>query len=380
MKITVKWFRHHHENRNDLLRFGFMRLHYNAEIDYIERPLADAFEEGFHQAIGKYPDLRHLSFILIQNGKTKIRCIVDNEDSFALVSPLVTHSDFYFCAGYNTDFFQNYQFVNSYSWQKESDVIWYKNTIDKKIETLGQHFKKIKKFIPIAPNQGTQIAVSSLISKIQNINYRLRKITGKGIDFSNEYRGFEVREQALKKLRSHELKYDIVLNDSLWGWPKHRVNLHKKLQELANKNYKIHSILNWTDPVPYDGSLAEKMNAESFPMVTLPIQESYEEMLAQSRLAVFACGFHWGWRNIMMLALQAGIPVLTDRLLTEAYFNMNEFQFFQQEDHRWNTIEENLMSIDNERWEGIKRHNQFVYDKYMSPEVVARYVIQTTDS
>ncbi|RYY68267.1 MAG: hypothetical protein EOO13_12765 [Chitinophagaceae bacterium] len=109
--------------------------------------------------------------------------------------------------------------------------------------------------------------------------------------------------------------------------------------------------------------------------MTLPIDEKYELMLAKSRMAVFACGFHWGWRSIMMLALSTGIPVLTDRLLTEAYFDMNEFYLHQQEDHSWGSIEGELKKIDHSSWASIKLRNQSVYDMYMAPEAVARYFL-----
>lgn len=376
MIVKITWFRHAHENRNDLLRFGFMRLHYNGEIEYIEKELNDAFSFGFDQSIKDVPDLRHLSFIGVQSGKTKLRCIVDNEDSFALVSPLMKCADIYFCAGYNADFFEKKRFVDTYSWQKESDVIWYRDIIEKKISSLGDHFHKIKRFIPIAPFPGSPVEASAFKRKYKNIEHRVNKLTGKGADFSDVYKGFEIRESIMNDLRNHDLQYDIVLNDSLWGWPRHRLHLHTRLKELHQKNYSIHSVLNWTEPIEYDGSIGEPLDRSLFPYRTEPIGH-YEQMLAKSRLAVFACGFHWGWRNIMMLALRTGIPVLTDRLLTEPYFDMREFKIFEQEDHHWGSIEPTLKCIDDKTWQLYKKQNQEVYDKYMSPEKVAHYFIQT---
>jgi hypothetical protein len=379
MIVKVKWFRHTHENRNDLLRFGFMRLHYRGEIEYKEKEISDAADFGFPASIENYPNLRHLSIIGVEAGSTKLRCIVDNEDSFALMSPLVKEADVYFCAGYNADFFERKKFVNTYSWQTETDVRWYRRTIDAKINTLGEHFHKIKRFIPIAPFPGVAVQTSGLRQKYKNIEHRLNKITGKETDFSDLYKGFEIREGFMNDLRNHDVQYDVVLNDSLWGWPRHRLNLHTRLKELHQKNYRIHSILNWTQPVEHDGSVGDQLDPSLFPYRTEPIKD-YEQMLSQSRLAVFACGFHWGWRNIMMLALRTGIPVLTDRLLTEPYFDMTEFHLYQQEDHQWHSIEPTLDSIDPNGWEKIKKHNQGVYDKYMSPEAVANYFIDTLNA
>jgi hypothetical protein len=379
MVPKITWFRHGHENRNDLLRFGLMRLHYQEAINYTELPFEEMKRFGFSKAIWEKKDPRHISFLQVQSGKNKVRCMIDTEDSFALISPLITEVDVCFCSGYNSDFFEKRQFVKAYSWQTDTDVEVYRGMIEKKISSFGQHFGKIKKFVPIAPNQGTAIPVSPLKQKYKNAAYRLNRFLGKGNDFSDVYRGFEIRERYLKDLRKNDLKYDVVLNDSLWGWPQHRINLHRKLQELSHKRYRIHSILNYVPPVESSDAGYKNIRAENFPLQTLPINEPYETMVAKSRLAVYACGFHWGWRNIMMLALQAGIPVLTDRLLTEPYFDMNEFSIIQQESHNWDTIEATLNKIDDTEWHRQKVHNQLVYDKYMSPESVARYFIRTLD-
>jgi len=375
MKVT--WFRHSHENRNDLLRFGFMRLHYNKEITYIERPFSEMSRFGFSQKIVDYPDPRHQSFILVEAGSSKIKCLVDNEDSFVLISPLVAEVDVCFCAGYNADFFERRQFVQAYAWQEEADIKGYRELLQRKIEQFGHHFYKIKRFVPIAPNQGGPVPVPHWKQKIKNIEHRFNRVVGKGTDFFDVYRAFEIRESYLKGLRNSSLEYDVVLHDSLWGWPQHRVNLHQRLSELYEKQYRIHSLLNWNAPVDIDGSDKKGFATSCFPMKTAPIHEGYEVMLSKSKLAVFACGFHWGWRNIMMLALQAGIPVMTDRLLTEPYFDMNEFKIFQQEDHKWSALEPVLTSYDAQQWQAWKRHNQGIYDKYMSPEIVAGYFINS---
>ncbi|RYZ30313.1 MAG: hypothetical protein EOO10_03220 [Chitinophagaceae bacterium] len=375
MKIT--WFRHHHENRNDLLRFGFMRLHYADQLHYKEVPFADAAKAAFSKKIMDYPDHRHLSFILVEWGRSKVRCLVDNEDSFALITPLVAEVDVCFCAGYNADFFEKKQFVDAYSWQTENDLQGYRQLIEEKIDSFGDHFHKIRRFIPIGPNLGAAAPRSRWKQKVANLVHRVNSVMGKGDDFQNMYEAFEKRQAYLNALRHEKMAYDVVLHDSLWGWPRHRVNLHKRLQTLSQKNYRIHSILNWNAPVGIDGSDLQPFAATEFPIKTNPIDQPYELMLAQSRLAVFATGFHWGWRNIMMLALQAGIPVLTDRLLTEPYFDMNEFKVFQQEDHTWGSVEALLSTISEAKWEEWKEHNQTVYDLYMSPEAVANYFITT---
>ena len=79
----------------------------------------------------------------------------------------------------------------------------------------------------------------------------------------------------------------------------------------------------------------------------------------------------------MMFSLMAGVPVVTDRLLTEPYFDMNEFKMWQIEDHKWNNLEEYLFNIDESSWGKLKTHNQQVYDKYLSPEAVGNYFVNT---
>jgi hypothetical protein len=372
----VTWFRHSHENRNDLLRFGLMRLHYRGEIRYRELPFEDIGRYGFSKAVMALKDPRHISFLEYRNGKTRKNCLIDAEDSFALVTPLISEVDLCFCSGYNSDFFEKKQFVQAYAWQKETDIYRYRELLDSKLNTIGNHFHKVRRFVPIAPNQGGMVPGSFWKNKYRNFEYKINRITGRSNDFSDVYRGFETREAYLDGLRSSPLCYDIVLNDSLWGWPQHRINLHKRLKELHKKDYLVHSILNYVPPAEPGDLSYEGISPSDFPLQTNSIHEPYELMLSKSRLAVYACGFHWGWRNIMMLALRTGIPVVTDRLLTEAYFDMKEFKIFEQEDHQWAGLESFLADLDEGKWEEYKKHNQAVYDKYMSPERVASYFLK----
>jgi hypothetical protein len=375
MKIT--WFRQQHENRNDLLRFGLMKLYYNRDIVYHERPFTEISRFGFSNKIQESTHLRHLSFLLVEDKNRKIRCIVDNEDSFVFVSPLITEIDIYFCAGYNSDFFEKKRFVSTYNWQNEKDVQWYRKTIQNKIDTLGNEFNKIKRFIPIAPNLANHLPVSAMKRKFRNLEHKVNRTLKKSDNFKEDYKGFHIRYYHLKALRENHLEFDIVLNDTMWGWPEHRINLHKSLKQLHDKRYIVHSTLRWSDPLEEDGSIFQKHDRKMFPMVTTALHQDYEAMLSKSRLGVFACGFHWGWRNIMMFALMVGIPVLTDRLLTEAYFDINEFNLFQSEKHTWDSIETLLSTITADKWQDIKLHNQSVYDKYMDPEIVAKYFINS---
>ncbi|RYZ27135.1 MAG: hypothetical protein EOO10_13625 [Chitinophagaceae bacterium] len=377
MTPQITWFRHSHENRNDLLRFGLMRLHYQGRVRYKELPFSEVGQFGFSKKIACQKDPRHLSFILVEDGKRNIKCLVDNEDSFALITPLIAEVDVSFCAGYNSDLIEKKQFIRPYSWQRKEDIQWYEEIIERKIINIGHHFSRIKKFVPITTNMGYQLPVQPVTQKIKNLQHRINRLLKKSNDFTDDYRGFEIRDEAIRQLRTNSLEYDIVLNDSLWGWAQHRINLHTRLKTLSSRGYKIHSKLNWLEPSSIDGSSIKNIDRSVFPILTSEITDTYELMLSKSRLAVFACGYHWGWRSIMMLALGIGIPVLTDRLLTEAYFDMNEFHIFQQEDNEWASVGDILSNIDENKWLQWKEHNQRIYDKYMSPEAVANYFIQS---
>ena len=378
MSTHIYWFRHAHEHRNNLLRFGLMRLKKAGKIDYTERPLKDCISFGFSPGIIDHPYLWHKSFILVQSPRKTIRCIVGNEDSFVFVSDLIKEVDMYFCAGYNSDLFERKKFVKAYCWQDETDLKWYRENLRRKINDLGSEFYKVKKFIPIAPNLTSPVVQQKYLKqKITNLEHKVRGLIGAGSNYQQDFLAFEKRYSELLSFRDSKLRYDIILNDSLWGWPQHRTNLHLKLKELANKGREIHSILKWSDPVIYDGSIERTSDKNIFPLISKELTSPYEAMISQSRMAVFACGFHWGWRSIMMFSLMAGVPVVTDRLLTEPYFDMNEFKMWQIEDHKWNNLEEYLFNIDESSWGKLKTHNQQVYDKYLSPEAVGNYFVNT---
>lgn len=373
--MEVIWFRHNHEDRADLLRFGLMRLHYAGSLRYTERPLAEVESFGFSKAILDYPDHRHLSFLLVKDGRRQVKCLIDNEDSFALITPLITEVDICFCAGYNSDFFVRKQFVKPYAWQTDDEIDWYRKTISDKIDQLGEHFGKIKKFVPPTTNMCASQQPSWWGQKWGNGVHKLRKAFSQPESFAGVYKAFEKREAQLLALRDQPLQYDVVLRDSLWGWPRHRVSLHRQLQVLHRQGYHIHSSLTWADPVICDGSVHKPLEQTDFPILTGELQGSYEQMLAKSRLAVFASGFHWGWRSVMMLALGIGLPVLTDRLLTEAHFDMTEFELWECEDGNWQGMADLLQTMTPEKWQAAKVHNAAVYDKYMQPEAVATYFL-----
>ena len=176
-------------------------------------------------------------------------------------------------------------------------------------------------------------------------------------------------------LRHAPLKYDVILNDSLWGWPARRVSLHNQLDGLKER-FAIHAKLSWSPPVSFDASDRLGLCSGDYPRVIGQITD-YEKMLASSRLGIFATGFHWGWRSIMTLTMLFGIPVLTDRLLLQPWFDMNEFDLTFNNADDWSCIADSLENISAENWHSRRERNARLYDTFMAPEAVASYMMDT---
>ena len=373
--MEVIWFRHWHENRNDWFNFGLIELHYSKKIKLKELKLEDALKYGFHPSIIGHKDLKGKSFLLFINGKQRTKCIIDCEDSFIHISDLIENVDIYFISAYNEDLFDRKTYPKFYNWQTPEQIIEYKKIIEEKIINIGSHFHKIKKFIPIAPTITVSEKHAPLFQKYINFKNRISLWFGGGYSFKHRYKLYIKRYNELLLLRNSNLQFDIVLNDSLWGWPVHRISLHKELDRLHKLGYNIHSRLAFTKASFLDGSNKLNIVESEFPMITKDIVGNYEVAISKSKLAVFACGFHWGWRNIVMLAIMLGIPVASDRLLVEPYFDMKEFKLWEIESENWTPIQHILNSYNEDMWMNYKQVNQNLFDKYMRPDIVASYVI-----
>lgn len=369
---AVTWFRHGHEQRNDLLRFGLMRLHRQGAIRYVEAPLEAATAHGFDEAV-TWHEHRHTSVILAREGTNEARCLVDSEDSFFWMSPLIAHVDLYFCAGYSSDFFEQRRLFAPYAWQTQDEVAFYRQRVDELVAELGAHFAKARRFVPIGPGLHSRTPTPWLTQRWRNLRHKAASAVSRDLYWGNELLAFETRYAELEALRASELAYDVVLLDTLWGWPRHRLALHRELQRLSTTR-QIRSSLNWSEPTPYDGASAEPLDRSLFPVSTGPVDD-YERMLAQSRLAVFATGFHWGWRSIMSLALMLGLPVHMDRPPLEPWFDFEAFEVSWNPGD-WSGIEARLEALPEAEWARVKARTQARYDEVMSPEAVAGYFLR----
>lgn len=373
--MNITWYRHGHENRNDWVRYGLMLLHTDGKISYLEKDLAQATEGGYSPMVAS-TEHRHLSFLVLSVNNKACKVIIDGEDSFIHLSDFIREADIYFTAGYNNELYRNMQFPKVDAWYSETDISWYKSKVDEVINQLGDQFYKIKPFIPIGPDLNFEEQSGFLSKKIDSLTHRLQKAINNTNNWLPVKRNFDKRFVQLMALRNEKLLYDVVLKDTLWGWPSHRIKLHEQLKQLA-RTRKISSVLNWHEPVYHDGSITSPADRSQFPMITGEEINNYELMLSQSKLGVFATGFHWGWRNIMTLALFIGIPVIIDTPVLESYFDIGEFSLLYNSSANWDTIDEHLSSIDNTKWLRVKQQNQKVFDTRMSPRVTATYLIDT---
>lgn len=372
--IRVVWFNNPHEHHNDLLRLGLMRLHRQKRLRYEERKLCECVDFGFSKTVTNHLH-RRTSVISVKAHSNHVRCIVDSEDSFFWMSSLIREADVYFCSGYNSAFFEQRIFEPPYPWLHRNEVVLYEKRARELIETYADFFDRVRRYVPIGPELSRPPSRGWWRQKLRNVIHKAQSHVGETVPWYFRHKDLEERYQGLLDLREAPLLYDVVLQDTLWGWPRHRLALHQRLKELSGR-YAIHSQLHWKEPLAIDGSDKTPMEHSEFPVSTQPIV-NYEHMLASSRLAVFATGFHWGWRSIMMLALLFGLPVHADRLILEPWFDMGRFAISWNDSFDWQDLETKLDAITLETWNNVKAHNQRIYDEVMAPDRVAEYFVSS---
>jgi hypothetical protein len=375
---AVYWFTHGHEDRNDWLRFGFMRLHAAGIVHYEERPLADASRHfGFDPIVTDHTH-RHTSVIALRSGSRTVRILADSEDSFFWMCPLISSVDLYFCAGYNRDFFVNRTFNTPYAWQTEVEVAFYRQRAAELIASHATDFHRVRPYAPIGPNLASARNYSWLDQKVRNLHFRAASLLRGRTPWLLRYLDFESRYRRIEALRRLPAAYDVVLQDTLWGWPRHRIELHRRLNAMSAKGFLIHSRLNWQAPMDIDGGTSHSIEKADFPMQTGSLHE-FEKMLAASRLGVFATGFHYGWRNIVTFAMMLGLPIYCDPFIIEHYTDHRDYTFFTNHSGNWEELEALITRFRCDVALGeAKRQNQSYFDENLTPERVAQYVLRSS--
>ena len=366
--IKIIWFKNSHEQSLNWLKFGLMQLHYKKEIIFIEKDNDQLKIENVSDAIKNHKHRRTVILKVIKNGLTKF-VFVDAEDSFFHLNYLIKDVDLYFISSYNTDFFIYKKTDYLLSWHHQEDVNEYKETATDLIAKYGSEFYKVKKLFPIGPGLDLQLTKLGWIqSKLKNLQFKIHKYLFGSNNWEEAYKLFEKRYSILLSYRNEPLVYDVVALDTLWGWPEHRIELHNQLKQLSSQ-FNILSELRFND-----NKHTKHIDSSEFPIVSKPINGNYEQKLVSSRLGVFASGFHFGWRNIVMVALMAGIPIYSDEIILEPYFDWNLFKIFYNKG-RFEDLSNYLNSISEEEWQNIKKHNQEIFDEYMHPLKAAEYFI-----
>lgn len=368
--VKVTWFKNSHEQRLNWLKFGLMQLHHLKQIIFIEKNNAELIKENLHPDIVNHIH-RHTVLVKVQIEKSIKFVLVDAEDSFFQLCPLIEYVDDYYCSAYNTDFFHHKKFNTKFEWQSEADIESYKIKANELIEKFGAHFQKVKKLFPIGPNLDFESRTRNFFwQKYSNLKNKIYQWFIGSNNWHESYNLFQMRYNQLLSYRNMSVEFEIVLLDTLWGWPEHRIKLHKQLIELSS-TYNILSELRFNS-----NEQTKHIDNSKFPMVSKPIIKDYEYKLASSRLAVFASGFHFGWRNIMFFALMIGIPVYADEIILEPYFNLNEFEIYWNK-YEFENLENKILSLDPKRLQEIKVKNQIYFDKVMNPEACAHYFINS---
>jgi hypothetical protein len=370
----VIWFKHDHEQRNYWLRFGLMRLHARGEIRYIEMPLARCTEFDFSETVARHPE-KASTVLLVEEAGTRRRVVVESNDSFLVMSGLIAEADLYFCAGYNRAFFEGRRYEARLAWQTPQEYERYAERAEQLLQHHGAHFHKVRPFGPIGPALEGR-PVGRLRQRLRNLRHRLQWRMSCTLSWGGVKADFERRYADLLGLRRRPACYDVVLLDTLWGWPRHRQALHAALASLHARGRTIHSRLAWSPGMELDGSDHAHPDPAAFPM-TIGRVENYEAMLAESRLAVFATGMHYGWRNIMTLAMMIGIPILADRTFIEPWFGLGAFDIAWNDAAGWCGIEEALDAMTDARRAAIAEHNIAVFDSVATPEALAGYLLRT---
>jgi len=371
---TVTWFTSNHEHRLHYLKLGLMRLARRGEITFSEIPahLGNLPSKVVHEHTQTHSALLRVRWSTLEK-----LVALDGQDSIFQISPLIESCDHYFVCAYYRKFFESAPFQMALPWQDESEVAYYKKLYGELQEKYRSHFHKARPLVPIGPDMEFAVTNDWLTQRLHNFRYRARKLFTRTLDWTPQHERFERRWKQLLELRESVPKYDAVLKDSLWGWPRHRIALHKKLASLS-ANYQIRSELNYRKPEYYELGNQPPPDPLSFPMkVGGGVIGNYEQMLASSRLGVFATGFHWGCRNIVTLTWFLGLPVYMDPPVFESIYDFQTFDTHYNRSGDWRELEENLCKVSTNGKKSAKKEMQATFDRIASPEAAANHILST---
>lgn len=343
------------------------------EICFKEILNASAPAELLPPAIRQHQHRRTVA-IRISDGARSTLVVLDGEDSLFQTSSLIEHCDLYFSCTFRKKFFNREPFDLELPWQTECELRPYREKYQAVQERFRAHLKKGRLFVPIGPNMEPNLPLNFLNAKVLNLRHRIAKLKAPWLDWGVQFSRFERRWEHLRHLRAKTPIHDVILKDSLWGWPRHRIALHQRLRELSS-DFKIGAELHYRVAEPYELGTHPAPVREDFPQIVgQGVAGDYETQLASSRIGVFATGFHYGCRNIVTLAWFLGMRTLVDPQSFEAIYKFEEVGERIHRSGTWAELAAELAAARAELpSERVSRQNRF--DQVASPLCAARYLI-----
>lgn len=383
-KLTIHWLETG-DTRGLYQKYCLMECAARGEITFRVWPRSAWSDFGFEAT--DVPFFKEgYSFLRVVQGEKSILVVLDNKDSFFNISPLIRKADLYFLGAYSPAIIEAKCFPEPYAWQTETELAPYRKHFRTVVENYGDMFGKIVRSIPMPMimhpplHQGLggsflprRFALLACALAMDRWARRLRRplipILEKAM--------FAIRYKDLIALRRRRLEYDLVASDTLWAWPEHRARMYYEISCLSGQRRILSRLSS-----PREGdSWPERLSPQMLEFVRDKLRGTqasfpggFEQLLAASRLNVFACGKHWGWRQICFIALLCGTPILMDKPIFAPYFPFDDFTVSYTQDH-WQELPDLLSSLEEADWWRIKRKNQQVFDRFLAPDAVARYML-----
>jgi len=367
-KLEVTWFSNPHEHSVHWIKLGLMRLHKAGTIRLRDIPVTMA--SSLLAPVWVQHEYRRGALLRLSNEDRNWLVYLDGEDAVFQTSPLLADCDAYFSCAFNAPFFQGLPFSMALPWQSPSELAPYMERYAKLQKDLECHLDKVFPLGPIGPALEFVPSLSWAQQKWRNLTHKLRQRVTFTVDWSHQHRRFEQRMQHLNTLRQSVPAHDVILRDSLWGWPRHRVALHERLAALAGR-HDIRTQLSWRQAETYELGEHPAPDAATFPRSSgAPTPADYEAALATSRLGVFATEFHYGCRNIVTLAWYLGLRTYLDPLNFETGCDLSGLEICWNSDGKWSQLEYVFSELAGEGAVDRQRRQAW-FDKYLAPEVLA---------
>jgi hypothetical protein len=338
----VTWYRNGHEQSVQLHKFGLMQLAAAGRIRLRELPVTAAAAELPPELVA-HP-WRRLVVIAVEHGGERRLAAIDGEDSPFQLSDVLRHVDRYFTCTYAPCFYEERRFGFALPWQTAAERRPYEEWQERVTDRLGHLFHRVRPTAPIGPALPDIRKDPWLTTRLRHLRTKVRRGFTASIDWRPQLAGFEARWSQLQHWRGLQPSADVVLKDSLWGWPRHRIALHRELARLASDGWTVRAELHHRQVEPYELGDQPPPDPAAFPLlVGGGVGPGYETALAASRVGVFATGFHYGWRNIVTLCWAIGLPVLCDPIPYRFPFDHRPLLSWTGGD--WSDLEARLLTL-----------------------------------